>query len=146
MNLRVLTAQDASEMAEIHGRSFERGWPALDMSLHIKTDLCLGLGQPLLGFVIIRIADDQAEVLTIATDTSARRKGYGRDLIQASLERLSAQNVKTLFLDVAEDNNGAIALYRSCGFVPIGRRPAYYRRAHGRMAAMSFSISLSPNS
>jgi len=47
-----------------------------------------------------------------------------------------------MFLEVAEDNEAAIHLYRSLGFQPIGRRPAYYRRADGRVAAITFSKKL----
>ncbi|MDP3371055.1 MAG: ribosomal-protein-alanine acetyltransferase, partial [Brevundimonas sp.] len=37
-----------------------------------------------------------------------------------------------LFLEVAEDNMAALALYAGAGFVEAGRRPGYYARPHGR--------------
>ncbi|MEP1230252.1 MAG: GNAT family N-acetyltransferase [Litorimonas sp.] len=146
MTARGLIAQDAVNMADIHSHAFDRGWPALDMSVHIKTDLCFGIGEPLTAFIILRVNGNEAEILTLATDMAARRKGYGRNLLKAATAHLTARDVGTLFLEVAEDNEAALALYKSFGFSPVGRRPAYYRRANGRVSAITFSMSLPPNS
>jgi len=142
MSTRKLTAQDAQAMADIHAQSFPRPWPALDMSVHVKTDICFGLGEPLAAFVIIRTSGDEAEILTIATATAMRRKGQGRALLSAVMPALKDQGITQLFLEVAEDNIAAQALYKACGFTPIGRRPAYYRRENGRVAAITFSKAL----
>ena len=65
MKIRKLTARDAQAMADIHAASFERPWPALDMSVHIERDLCLGLGSPLQSFLILRGTDLHSEVLPL---------------------------------------------------------------------------------
>jgi len=129
-------------MADIHAQAFPRPWPALDMAVHVKTDMCLGAGEPLAGFIIIRSSGHEAEILTIATGVQARRKGYGRALLGAALAELAQTDSRNLFLEVAEDNAAAIALYKACGFAPIGRRPAYYRRENGRVAAITYSKAL----
>jgi len=133
-------------MADIHAQSFPRPWPALDMAVHVKTDLCLGVGPekdlPFGAFIIIRTSEHEAEILTIATAEQARRKGYGRALLGEATARFTQAKSRNLFLEVAEDNAPAIALYKSSGFVPIGRRPAYYRRENGRVAAITFSKAL----
>lgn len=142
ISARILTAQDAQAMAQIHTQAFARPWPALDMAVHVKTDICLGMGAPLSGFIIIRASGHEAEILTIATDKSVRRQGYGRILLAAALVKLQQNKIRTLFLEVAEDNAPALALYKASGFAPIGRRPAYYRREKGRVAAITFSKSV----
>ena len=139
---RILTAQDAQAMADIHAASFPRPWPALDMAVHIKTDICLGIGSALTAFIIIRSSGDEAEILTIATQTAARRRGYARILLGAATAKLSQAKTRNLFLEVAEDNLAAQGLYKACGFVPMGRRPAYYRRENGRVAAITYSKAL----
>lgn len=126
-------------MAEIHAASFERGWDALEMSQHISKDICLGLGDPLQSFIICKCAADQADILTIATHAEFRRQGLGTQLLDAAMKYLAENNISNLFLDVAEDNQSAIALYKKAGFQPIGRRPAYYKREKGRIAALNFS-------
>jgi len=85
---------------------------------------------------------EQADILTLATDSQARRKGHARKLLRSVQEYLENKSIRTLFLDVAENNNAAISLYKACGFQPIGRRPAYYRTLRGRIAAITFSKSL----
>ena len=142
--LRPLTAKDARGMAEIHANSFDRGWDALEMATHTQKDLCLGVDydEGLAAFIILSVAAGQAEILTIATAKAVRRKGLGVALLRAAEEALRKQSVSEVFLEVAEDNAAAIALYREAGFTPMGRRPAYYRRANGRVAALTFSKNI----
>ncbi len=40
-------------------------------------------------------------------------------------------NVEALWLEVAEDNDPARALYKGCGFQSVGRRAGYYLRGDG---------------
>lgn len=142
--MRALTATDARDMAAIHAESFERSWDALEMATHTQRDLCLGLDYEdhLAAFIILSRAADQTEILTIATAKAARRKGLGRSVLNGAIHTLQSQGAAEIFLEVAEDNRGAISLYRGAGFHPIGRRPRYYRRAEGRMAAITFSKKL----
>lgn len=139
--MRRLSAADARDMAAIHSESFERGWDALEMATHTQRDLCLGLEQngTLAAFIIVSTAADQAEILTIAVRKTVRRQGLARRLLDQTVSHLKNMDAGELFLEVAEDNPGALALYRTAGFQPIGRRPGYYRRATGRVAAITFS-------
>ena len=108
------------------------------MITHIDRDICIGFGTPLTGFIIIRHTLDQAEILTIVTCPHQRKKGIARKLLGAAEQNLSAGGADIVFLEVAEDNEAAIALYKSCGYEAFGRRPAYYRRENGRVAAMTY--------
>ncbi len=142
--MRPLTAADAKQMAALHAQSFERSWDALEMASHTARDLCLGVEEKdgLAAFIILSQAADQAEILTIAVAKPARRRGLGRQLLGGAAARLQQEGSAELFLEVAEDNVAAIALYRAAGFQPIGRRPGYYRRDSGRVAAITFSKKL----
>ena len=51
-----------------------------------------------------------------------RGKGFGVELVQYALRRLSERRVKEVSLKVDEDNEPAIGLYRKCGFAEIERR------------------------
>lgn len=46
---------------------------------------------------------------------AGRRHGLGRALVSAVIERARARGCRRLELDVQEDNDGALALYRSIG-------------------------------
>ena len=130
-----MTATDdlAEGLAAVHAEAFATPWPASAF-----TDL---LGQPGVvlegdadGFILIRAVADEAELLTLAVRPAARRQGLGARLVRVATDRAKALGVTLMFLEVAEDNAPARALYESLGFESAGRRPRYYPRAEGRAA------------
>jgi ribosomal-protein-alanine N-acetyltransferase len=80
------------------------------------------------GFVMARSIAGEAEVVGIGVRPAQRRKGVGGALLADAVVRAVALGAEAIFLEVAEDNPAAVALYRSAGFRPVGRRPGYYRR------------------
>lgn len=80
------------------------------------------------GFVLARVAADEAEILTIAVLPGARRQGHGRALLAAAAQGARVAGARRLFLEVATDNPAAAALYRQAGLVEVGRRRGYYDR------------------
>lgn len=97
--------------------------------------LALRGGQPV-GFVMARVAAEDAEILAIGVLPAGRRSGVGRRLVEAALDGARALGATALFLEVAEDNEAARSLYKVCGFFSVGRRPGYYKRPDGRVAAL----------
>jgi len=73
---------------------------------------------------------DEAELLNLAVAPEQRRKGVASALLEA-LEREAAG---AIFLEVAEPNTPAIALYEHHGWVKTGVRKGYY--AHGSVNAI----------
>ena len=141
----VLRPGDAIRIAALHHAATQDGWPAEDYQNMLSQSTYLGLGMcaekedVLTAFAICQIAVDTADLLMIATDPHFRRKGYARALLVSLLMRLGERGLARLTLDVAEDNIGAVALYRALGFATDGRRPNYYRRASGRVDAVLMS-------
>ena len=88
------------------------------------------------GFVMARVAAEDAEILAIGVLPQARRGGVGRLLVQAAAAKSRDLGATALFLEVAEDNQAAWTLYKACGFFSVGRRPGYYKRPDGRVAAL----------
>ena len=55
----------------------------------------------------------------------------------------AARGATRVFLEVAEDNLAARALYERTGFVEAGRRPGYYAAADGgRRDALLLALNL----
>ena len=72
----------------------------------------------------------------------ARGKGAGAKLLAAAERVIAARGATIVFLDVAEDNAHAVALYRRAAYVQHGRRSGYYSRPESRMAALLFQKRL----
>lgn len=115
-------------LAALHARCFDaapRPWSAPEFSALLESQGCFLLQRPgamLLGRVIL----DEAELLTLAVDPDRRRTGSGRALTAAFAARSRARGALSAFLEVAEDNLAARALYAGLGWREAGRRPRYY--------------------
>lgn len=83
-----------------------------------------------LGFALARTIADEAELLLIAVDPDCQRRGVGKSLLHHFIEQARASGAEKLHLEV-RDNNPAVILYATAGFVPAGRRPNYYRGIDG---------------
>lgn len=80
----------------------------------------------LLGFLIFWIVHDEVHVLNVATQPFARKRGIARLLIAQALEKGRKAACTLATLEVRRSNEGAIALYKSFNFRPVGVRPNYY--------------------
>ncbi|CDO59840.1 Ribosomal-protein-S18p-alanine acetyltransferase [Candidatus Phaeomarinobacter ectocarpi] len=130
-------AQDVAAMAHIHASAFDEksAWSAPSLLHLVETPNVFALmverdGTPA-GFVLMRVAASEAEVLTIAVDPAFHRQGMARALVMAGLTAALAVECDTVFLEVATDNEPAKALYQSMGFDIAGERKAYYARPAG---------------
>jgi len=122
--IRPAVERDFPAIARIQNRCPETAqWPLGDYSGY---PLLVALaGDGLAGFCSWRqTSADEAEILNIAVDPSRRRLGIGSALLAAVCEQARG----TIFLEVAEPNLPAIALYRKHGWEPAGTRSGYYER------------------
>ena len=124
------TGDLALALAALHAEAFDTPWSATAFA-----DLLVQPGVMLQaevdGFILIRVAADEAEILTLAVRPGARRAGLGSRLVSAAAARAAAAGSQRLLLEVAEDNAPARALYDYLGFELVGRRPGYYARPQG---------------
>ena len=94
------------------------------------------------GFSLTRQILDEQELLLIAVDPAARRRGVGRLLIETLKENAPQLGVCTIFLEMRY-GNPAETLYRNCGFAEIGRRPNYYTGGDGqRYDAITYRVDI----
>ena len=57
-----------------------------------------------------------------------QQRSLGGQLVGGLIRAARRAEAKRLFLEVADDNAAALALYRRLGFVEVGRRQRYYER------------------
>lgn len=131
-----LEVADAALLPAVHAEDFSRAWSQDEFETLIAQSPVFGFGAWRIGrrsgapagFVLARLTAGEAEILTLAVARAWRRHGLGRELMEAVLRHLHAERAHTLFLEVDETNQPAIALYRRLGFAQVARRPAYYDR------------------
>ncbi|UWQ80300.1 GNAT family N-acetyltransferase [Leisingera sp. S132] len=117
------------EMAATHAAAFTqaRPWSAPEFAALLDSPLVFAAGDARC-FALVRAIADEAELLTIATGPAHQRQGLARACMLDWESLARARGAAEAFLEVAEDNAPAQALYRACGFAECGRRTGYYRR------------------
>lgn len=128
MSAEPVTVAHADALATIHAAAFppDEVWNATIISLHIGLPGGFGFIDARGGMILARTVMDEAEILTLAVLPDARHQGVGRDLLQAAMRQAAGTDARTMFLEVAEDNDAARRLYASQGFTEVGRRKRYY--------------------
>lgn len=129
------TRHDLAALVQLHGAAFHRGWgeSEFDAMLREPNTLVhrLRRGNRVIGFAVSRMAADEAEILSIAVAARERGRGLSRGLLATHLGHLAGRGVRTVFLEVEENNQPATRLYAKAGFAVVGRRERYYREAGG---------------
>ncbi len=129
--IRAFRPADAPAIIEILRDSTEAAqWPPESYAKLAKSPgglflVCDANSQPV-GFVAARQAADEAEILNIAVHRDFRRQGIASALLIAALDQFRRSAINRAFLELRESNLPARALYERHGFVPTGRRKAYY--------------------
>jgi len=83
--------------------------------------------RPVIGYAGLWFDGDVAQVMTLGTAREYQGRGVGRALLQALVDRSRQLRATSLLLEVATDNEHALALYASFGFERLGIRKRYYQ-------------------
>ncbi len=119
---------DAAALAALHEAAFPPAdrWGADAIRLMLEMPGTFAIHEPGQGFVLARVAAEEAEILTLAVHPAARRRGRGAALLAGAMMGAAARGAEAMFLEVAESNAAGRALYAAAGFSEVGRRRRYY--------------------
>ena len=132
--LRPAIVRDLRQVAQIEQSAFADPWseesfrrllgvpPAIFLVALFPPD------EAVAGYVVAFSIGEDGELLNVAVDPKFRGKGLAGQMLDAALIEMGARRVRSAFLEVRESNSAARALYKSRGFIEIGRRSSYYRR------------------
>lgn len=147
---------DLGRLARLHRACFDDAWSRKDLA-HLlampggfgvlaRTAGFVRLGldtRRAIGFGLCRVVRDDSELLSIGTRPEHRHQGIGAALLDEAIARCRARGAQRMFLEVAVDNEVAQRLYGRAGFVAVGKREAYYKRADGgTIAALTMRAEL----
>jgi len=134
---------DLDAMARLHAASFADAWSAewlAKLLMQPGTFAFMDDGKTG-GFVLVRAAGGEAEILTLSVAPAARRRGIGSSLVLAACRHAQELGARALFLEVGQSNEPARSLYTRLGFREVGRRRGYYQSTdRGNEDALIFRV------
>lgn len=121
---------DAFELAAVHAEALPPGWPVEDLAAYCgrcdRLTLKAGRSGMVFGFLTLRCAADEAEILTLAVRATVRRRKIASSLLSDAVRFCRSRAIAHIYLEVAEDNVAARALYEKHSFRIFGHRARYY--------------------
>lgn len=130
LEITSMTADHAAAAAELEKVCFQDPWSERMILDELENPLSLWLaaldGGTVAGYIGSQSVQGEADVMNLAVSPAYRRRGIGRALLRGLADALHAKGVAALLLEVRPSNEAAVSLYRSEGFVQVGRRKNYY--------------------
>ena len=112
-------------VANLHKLCFpHKPWTANDFADLKKSGCDIIASQN--GFIVWRVVADEAEIITIGVHPDARRSGIASAMLTLAESDAKKRGAQKIFLEVAENNRPARAMYTQNGYSQIGVRPKYY--------------------
>lgn len=135
MIVRKFEPQDLKRVFEIENMSFDQSY-GINMFRKLYE---MGIGflvaeedGYVVGYVLFWIKyENQGHIISIAVDKNYRRKGYGTRMLAKAIGVLSLLRLETIYLEVNENNTGAVEFYRKFNFKIDRTVPGYYENGDG---------------
>ena len=130
MHIRSYQEGDLDQIAALDRACFsdfwsEKNWQGTMQTEQYQAFLLEEAGEAA-GFILISYVLDEGELLKVGVIPQAKKRGFGRALLEKAEEFWRQQAVTRAFLEVRASNQPAIHLYEKDGFVQIGLRKNYY--------------------
>ena len=135
MIIRKFVPTDLKRVFEIENMSFNQSY-GINMFQQLYE---MGIGflvaedeGYVIGYVMFWVKyENQGHIISIAVDENHRRKGAGTHLLVKAIAILSLLNLDTIFLEVNENNKGAVDFYKNFNFKIDRTVPGYYENGDG---------------
>jgi ribosomal-protein-alanine acetyltransferase len=150
MKVQIETAskQDLDRLHEIEKQCFQKEafsrQQIADLLINYNSlGLVAKMSDQIAGFIIGCVRFERkrivGHVLTIDVAPESRKSGIGASLLQRMERFFKEEGAEACYLEVREDNDAALALYRKFGYAKICKLPCYYAEAHGLHLRKSLS-------
>ena len=130
MDFRYAKDSDLTEVKAIEQLTSPYPWSDQLFDESINKLLVITQKQDIIGYAVVALVAQQAELHLIAIHPKAQSQGYGQLLLALIIESMPA-SIESFFLEVRVSNCRAIRLYQRLDFVQIGERKDYYRNGMG---------------
>ncbi len=120
-----------ADVAELERLCFAEPWSENSLSLLLR-DGGVGFvvceGERAVGYGGMLCVAGEGQITNVCVHPDARRRGYGRAVMEALLGYAEEHALFEVSLEVRESNEAAITLYRALGFAVCGTRRNFYQR------------------
>ena len=130
MDFRYAKNSELTEVKAIEQLTSAYPWSDQLFDESINKLLVITQKQDIIGYAVVALVAQQAELHLIAIHPKAQSQGYGQLILALIIESMPA-SIESFFLEVRVSNCRAIRLYQRLGFVQIGERKDYYRNGLG---------------
>ena len=129
--VRRMRLADVEAVSRIEAATFPRPWSESafrqELERNVAARYLVALrGEEIVGYAGAWVILDESHITNIAVAEPWRGKGIGRELTGTLLWYLSNLGASYATLEVRVSNERAISLYRSLGFISVGKRKKYY--------------------
>jgi [ribosomal protein S18]-alanine N-acetyltransferase len=128
--IRTANREQVSVLARLHAACFAEAWTESGFRALLASSGAFALlaadRDEDIGFVLARVAADEAEILSLGVTPVARHLGIGKRLLSDAAALCTAAGSRQLFLEVGKENGTARRFYRHMGFREVGCRRGYY--------------------
>jgi len=135
MIVRKFKPKDLKRVYEIENMSFNQSY-GINMFQQLY-DMGIGFlvaeeDDYVIGYVMFWIKyENQGHIISIAVDKNYRRAKAGTQLLVKAISILSLLNLDTIYLEVNENNEGAVEFYKTFNFKIDRVVPGYYENGDG---------------
>jgi ribosomal-protein-alanine N-acetyltransferase len=131
LSIRLLEARDTETILAIQSASPEIAqWTASDYARVARGEMAGWVAEEerrIVGFAVARRIASELEILNLAVQPEARRRGIGASLLRETIAWGRSFGAEKALLEVRASNLDALRFYQRHGFEMTGRRPRYYK-------------------
>ncbi len=134
MKFEPLRYEHLRQMAQIEQEAFDQPWSERMFIPEVEDENAYYLvgvrGDEVICYGGFHKVLDEAHITNIAVRADSRGRGIGTLLMSELISRARMLGVKYMTLEVRDNNENAIKLYKSFGFTVEGIRKKYYNNVH----------------
>jgi len=129
--VRRMTADDLDAVTAIEEATFPHPWKRSDFEREITENkaaryMVIEVDGTVAGYAGAWLVLDESQITNIAVLQSYRGNGYGRMVTAGLMQYLSNLGAAYVSLEVRVSSTVAQNLYKSLGFISVGKRKRYY--------------------
>jgi len=139
VTFRAMCVEDAEAVAMLAKSVDPYAWSVTGFVDALKVGKHVVIAQSegeILGFYVLSVVLDEAELEDIAVKPEQQGQGIGSDLLNDALKTAKLSAARLVRLEVRVGNARARHLYEKFGFEAGGLRVGYYRNKNGREDAL----------